>query len=211
MSGLTPAVDPAMQEFLEFQQFRRMQQQFAQHPQQQQQLLSSPAPPTPTPASRMGPRAIPKPVQTRPSTTATGIGKDTTTRLPSPPPFLPPPLRSRPGAFTALPTGTIALVPPPPPPWSRILDSSVHAAGLNLHTAYHVGIGFSYVWNQNTILQYMGRLYRIGQQKLVEWYLVKEEVAKAIEPFDPARDNEDTDMEDDELEYITMDDGTYIC
>ncbi|KAK1779621.1 hypothetical protein QBC45DRAFT_325613 [Copromyces sp. CBS 386.78] len=42
---------------------------------------------------------------------------------------------------------------------------------------------------------------------------VKEEVAKAIESFETARDNhedrenEDTDTEDDELEYSTMDDG----
>lgn len=33
------------------------------------------------------------------------------------------------------------------------------------------GMGFGYVWNQNTILQYMGRLYKIGQKESVEWYL----------------------------------------
>lgn len=52
-----------------------------------------------------------------------------------------------------------------------ILNSAVHAAGLNLHHACHIGIGFNFVWNMNTMLQYMGRLYRIGQQQVVEWFL----------------------------------------
>lgn len=46
------------------------------------------------------------------------------------------------------------------------LNSAVHAAGLNLHHACHIGIGFNLVWNMNTILLYMGRLYRIGQQNV---------------------------------------------
>lgn len=52
-----------------------------------------------------------------------------------------------------------------------ILNSPVHAAGLNLHNQRYIGIGLNFVWNMNTILQYMGRLYRTGQKNVVEWYL----------------------------------------
>lgn len=52
-----------------------------------------------------------------------------------------------------------------------ILNSSVSSAGLNCHYDCHHGIGFGFVWNVATILQFMGRLFRIGQKKAVRWYL----------------------------------------
>ncbi|KAK3399385.1 hypothetical protein B0T20DRAFT_392396 [Sordaria brevicollis] len=52
-----------------------------------------------------------------------------------------------------------------------ILNCAVNAAGLNLHHQCHIGVGLNFVWIINTMLQYMGRLYRVGKQNVVEWWL----------------------------------------
>ncbi|KAK3311372.1 uncharacterized protein B0T15DRAFT_507940 [Chaetomium strumarium] len=52
-----------------------------------------------------------------------------------------------------------------------VLNSAVSSAGLNCHLQCSVGIGFGFVWNVSTILQFIGRLFRIGQKWPVEWYL----------------------------------------
>jgi hypothetical protein len=43
-----------------------------------------------------------------------------------------------------------------------VLNSSVSSAGLNAHYQCHHGIGACFVWNMATILQFIGRLFRIG-------------------------------------------------
>jgi hypothetical protein len=52
-----------------------------------------------------------------------------------------------------------------------VLNSSVSSAGLNCHHQCSVGIGLCDVWNVSTILQFIGRLFRIGQKSKVTWFL----------------------------------------
>lgn len=52
-----------------------------------------------------------------------------------------------------------------------VLNSSVSSAGLNAHYNCHYGIGACFVWNMATILQFIGRLERLGQRHAVTWYL----------------------------------------
>jgi hypothetical protein len=52
-----------------------------------------------------------------------------------------------------------------------VLNSSVSSAGLNAHHQCHYGIGACFVWNMATVMQFIGRLFRIGQKHSVKWYL----------------------------------------
>jgi hypothetical protein len=53
-----------------------------------------------------------------------------------------------------------------------ILNSAVSSAGLNCHHECHMGIGIGFVWNVPVILQFIGRLPRIGQKFPVQFKLV---------------------------------------
>ncbi|KAK3358657.1 hypothetical protein B0T25DRAFT_514352 [Lasiosphaeria hispida] len=53
-----------------------------------------------------------------------------------------------------------------------VLNSAVSSLGLNAHLNCSTGIGLSFVWNAATVTQYIGRLFRIGQTKIVKWSLL---------------------------------------
>ncbi|KAK4136002.1 hypothetical protein BT67DRAFT_440134 [Trichocladium antarcticum] len=53
-----------------------------------------------------------------------------------------------------------------------VLNMSLSSAGLNLHKCCRRGLILQYPWNWPTVLQTMGRLFRIGANKVVDWTIL---------------------------------------
>ena len=53
-----------------------------------------------------------------------------------------------------------------------VLSISLSVAGLNLHKCCCRGLIMQYPWNWPTILQVIGRLFRIGGEKTVDWTIL---------------------------------------
>ncbi len=53
-----------------------------------------------------------------------------------------------------------------------IINQSLSMVGLNLHHQCHIGIMAQYLWNYWGLIQVWGRIARMGQSKLVTWYVL---------------------------------------
>ncbi len=53
-----------------------------------------------------------------------------------------------------------------------IINQSLSMTGLNLHHRCHIGIMAQYLWNYWGLIQVWGRIVRMGQSKLVTWYVL---------------------------------------
>ena len=53
-----------------------------------------------------------------------------------------------------------------------VISQQIVMTGLNLHHACSKGIILQYSWNYWTIEQIKGRLFRMGQKKVVQWYII---------------------------------------
>lgn len=54
-----------------------------------------------------------------------------------------------------------------------IANLNIMSAGVNLHAQCYKGILINFTYNAKTILQILHRLLRIGQEKAVEWHILK--------------------------------------
>jgi len=53
-----------------------------------------------------------------------------------------------------------------------VISQQLTVAGVNFHHECHKGIIMQYSWNYWTVEQVKGRLFRMGQKKLVQWYII---------------------------------------